>query len=165
MTEYAARTFAWRPVDHTTLLNPEVLPSGMADPLEQLTISEARRHALYEIRTGVLSYDMPGHIAKRSHTVAWQVPASSWQMFKREHEHAWWLRWLVRRRAVELVSHERTVHLQAEWKDYAVYPWQQVAPTTPQLGTPVRHVQLVVQVREAAERVSTPETPEAPAEG
>ena len=100
MTQYAAKTFTWRPVNHRTLLHPEVLPTGMTDPMEQVVISQARRHALYEIRTDVLSYDMPGHIAKRSHTVVWQVPASSWQMFKREHESAWWMRWLVRRRPV-----------------------------------------------------------------
>lgn len=147
MTEFQSKQFAWRLVQDDTIIPADLL-SGMTASEERMIISEIRNRAVYSIRTSVLSYELPGHIAKREHTVIYRVPASSWQMFKEEHQHAWWMRWLVARRPVLKTAHTRRIEFEAEWKDYAVYPWQSAAPTHPQLGDPVRHVQLVVRVDE-----------------
>lgn len=155
MTQFQMKTFDWRPVHDTTVFPANVL-AGMSEPEEALFWDEVRKRMIYGMRTGVLSYELPGHIAKREHTVIYHVPTSSWQMFKEEHQGAWWMRWLVTRRPALRTAHTRRIEFEAEWKDYAVYPWQSVAPTLPRLGTPVRHVQLMIQVDEK---------PEAPARG
>lgn len=155
MDQYEPRTLDWRAVDYVTTISAKVL-SGMTEPEERFFKEQLRNQMIYGLRSHVLSYPLPGHIAKREHTVIWRVPATSWQMFKEEHQHAWWMRWLVARRPVLKTAHTRRVEFEAEWKDYAVYPWQDVAPTHARLGESLRQVDIVVKVSE------TPVTPDAP---
>ena len=47
-------------------------------------------------------------------------PSSTWQMFKRTHEKAWWMRWFVKRYPVDEVNDVQEVGI--EVKRYASYP-------------------------------------------
>lgn len=48
------------------------------------------------------SYVLADHLAHESYTrnVMWSYPATTWHMFRKRHESAWWQRWLGRRRPI-----------------------------------------------------------------
>lgn len=149
------KLFTWRPVRFSTLVPSEIL-HGMTELEEQFTLDQLRKNAVYQVRTGVLSFDLPGHKAQDTRTVTFEVPTTPWQHFKHAHRDAWWMRWLVARRPVTMRKLSETLCFEAEWKEYAVYPWQQVAPISPRLGPAHRHVELLMKVTEQ---------PDAPAGG
>jgi hypothetical protein len=54
-------------------------------------------HYLFQLRTKVLSDDLPPeHFTARQH-ITYEVPASTWQMWKKRHAHRWYARRLVDR--------------------------------------------------------------------
>lgn len=61
-----------------------------------------------------------------------QIPTSSWQMFKDEHQDSWWLGWLVRRRPV--LCREQRFDLEVRIDRRNRYPEANV--TTTPLGRP-----------------------------
>jgi hypothetical protein len=87
-------------------------------------------------------YLVADHLADDVYTDAATVeyPRSTWQMFKHTHADSWWLRWLVRRRPVEMDAQTRM--LRVEVGRYLAYP--EAVVQVPKFGRPVIHE--VVQV-------------------
>ncbi|MGW4889621.1 hypothetical protein [Streptomyces murinus] len=52
---------------------------------------------LYQLRAKVLSDDLPPEHFTARQRVAYEVPASTWQMWKKRHAHRWYARRLVAR--------------------------------------------------------------------
>lgn len=145
--------FDWLKVQQAQAVARELvahIPPGIVDLRAELgdTWGFIRDEALLRLQASVLKHDLPGHRVDDQHTVFFDVPDSPWQHWKSRHEHAWWLRWLVRRRPVRTERLSKTVRFTAEWRDMAVYPWQSVAPTDHRLGEPVRIVDLRVRREE-----------------
>lgn len=144
----------WLKVQQVAPVAREVLagmPPGIVDLRADLdsTWGFIRDEMLLRLQASVLKHDLPGHRVDDQHTVFFDVPDSPWQHWKRKHGHAWWLRWLVRRRPVRTERLSKTVRFTAEWRDMAAYPWQTVAPTAKRLGEPARIVDLQKWTEEA----------------
>jgi hypothetical protein len=66
-----------------------------------------------------------------------EFPTTWWQMFRREHAGAWWMRWHVKRWPLRLEQ----VVLTAVWDNYVLYPWADLRGfVPPTLGNPVRQI-------------------------
>jgi hypothetical protein len=52
---------------------------------------------LFQIRTKILSDDLPPHTLAERTRVTFEVPASTWQMWKKRHARRWYARRLVAR--------------------------------------------------------------------
>lgn len=84
------------------------------------------------LRSEVLAQELDSR--QTSRTVAFEMPTSSWQMFKREHEGSWWLGWLVRRRPARTKTHTTTVTLEVD--AFAIYPDARIALPECDFGKP-----------------------------
>ncbi|MHC3474661.1 hypothetical protein ACYF6T_39030 [Streptomyces sp. 7R007] len=54
-------------------------------------------HFAFQFRTRILSDDLPPHMLAQRTRVAFEVPASTWQMWKKRHARRWYARRLVAR--------------------------------------------------------------------
>lgn len=77
---------------------------------------------IYRLTTDVLAEKLPPERVERSKTFTLDFPASSWQMFKLEHQGSRWLGWLVRRRPVRRIGHTKTATLTTELDRYRTFP-------------------------------------------
>jgi hypothetical protein len=55
---------------------------------------------MLQLRTQILTDNLPPRRFTARQRVRYEVPTSSWQMWKKRHGHRWYARWLVRRRPV-----------------------------------------------------------------
>ena len=82
----------------------------------------------------LITYVLAEKLLSDTQDVMWhvRVPATSWQMFKQEHEFSWWLGWLVRRRPVKekMLHHTDTF----TFDRYALFPHSSLSH--PYLGEP-----------------------------
>ncbi|MGW1001762.1 hypothetical protein [Streptomyces sp. NPDC002520] len=53
--------------------------------------------ALFQMRTKILTDELPPHMLAERKRVTFEVPASTWQMWKKRHAHRWYARRLVAR--------------------------------------------------------------------
>jgi len=92
------------------------------------------------IRTTVLAEHLASGKATAQKTVFFEMPASPWQMAKRD-----WRIFRTRlgqrflaRYPVRLAEHSRTVRLEARWQQCRAFPEAELSIPPPNLGRPVR---------------------------
>jgi len=54
-------------------------------------------HCLYQLKTKILSDDLPPEQFTARQHVTYEIPTSTWQMWKKRHAHRWYARRLVAR--------------------------------------------------------------------
>lgn len=81
---------------------------------------------VYSIAGYVLAEHLPPETVTERKPFAFDVPASPWQQFKAVNGHRWWVRWLVKRRPVRLVTHRFTGELSVRLDRYWTYPQARV---------------------------------------
>lgn len=54
-------------------------------------------HCLFQVKTKILTDDLPPEAFTARQRVTYEVPASTWQMWKKRHAHRWYARRLVAR--------------------------------------------------------------------
>lgn len=67
---------------------------------------------------------------------SYDVPKSTWQMFKFRHYNSWWLRWFVNRRPVRYDTH--IISIPVEVTRYTTFPDAEYDITNPRLGSAVQ---------------------------
>lgn len=85
-----------------------------------------------QLRYQLKSYVLSDHITDDTYraSTTFEYPRSTWHMFKSRHAESWWLRWLVRRRPIQMATERRTVAVKVE--RYLGYPDATIR--TPDLG-------------------------------
>lgn len=54
-------------------------------------------HCLYQLKTKILADDLPPETFTARQHITFEIPASTWQMWKKRHAHRWYARRLVAR--------------------------------------------------------------------
>lgn len=91
------------PTSETITLNFKQFAAQVAMediPLHGLDVRvqrEAFGQLLYQLRARVLTDDLPPQQLTKQTRVTYEVPASTWQMWKKRHAHRWYARRLVDR--------------------------------------------------------------------
>lgn len=94
---------------------------------------------LLRMVTHILTDELPPETVRQSTFLKHEVPASTWQMFKKRHADSWWLRRLVARWPVEYVQDWDGRGTQAicefDLRQYHTYPRANIVHD--RLGSPV----------------------------
>lgn len=95
---------------------------------------------LFQLRTKILTDDLPPETFTARQHVTYEIPASTWQMWKKRHTHRWYARRLVRRWPVRYEPDPETrgteVVCTFNLERYRTYPRARVLP--PAFGGPVQ---------------------------
>lgn len=107
-------------------------------PEEDLIISASHDIDYNEVRIIVEQLVLAVMMGTKSSTVyhSYDVPNSTWQMFKSRHYNSWWLRWFVNRHPVRYDTH--VDHTPVEVTSYMTYPEAQYNLVNSRLGRPIQ---------------------------
>lgn len=135
---FKEETFEWLNLKNRKFITREVAEqlSGVIYDLKIRnggTFEILRDEMLMELNAHVLGKQLPSF--EITEHKFYKVPENPWQMFKDMYADKWFMRKLVQKWPVKFVNNKAT--LKAEWQQWAVYPWLENVPVSPQ-WKPVR---------------------------
>lgn len=132
MSDVDNNTLDWLKVGATKRVSPEFAQTLNA----QIMPNPVWDGLLYTLTAKVLAEQLPPSQVTETKRFDFDVPASPWQAYKNTHADRWWMRRLVRRRPVRMITYTRDVTLTVDLDRYCLYPQAKVLPDT--YGRPVR---------------------------
>lgn len=98
-------------------------------------------HCLFQLKTKILTDDLPPETFTARDRVVYEIPASTWQMWKKRHAHRWYVRRLVARWPVHYAPDPDGRGTDAvctfNLERYRTYPRARVALPQDRFGAPV----------------------------
>lgn len=115
------------------------------DFLDNVEVRVAHEYAfnqlVYQLRTRILADDLPPEQFTAQTQVAFEVPASTWQMWKKRHANRWYARRIVTRWPVRYEpdpdGRGTTAICTANLERWRAYPRARVRVPTDRFGAPV----------------------------
>lgn len=89
----------------------QVIDEEILFDVEPMVVDSIWGDVVFRLKAQLLSDDLPPETIEQRAFVHYQIPASTWQMFKKRHAQAWWLKRLVAGRPVR---YERDRDLRGE---------------------------------------------------
>lgn len=82
---------------------------------------------IFRINARILGKELPQVAVSKTEQI--KSPKNPWQHFKDMYADKWWMRKIVQKWPVKFVT--RGITLNVEWDQWAVYPWIDKVPVTP----------------------------------
>jgi len=123
---YTTEEFNWLKTNSRQYV-PSTVLTGVAYSDIKVMEDHLQDAMMYEINAHVLGKKLPEFSV--TETKIFNTPKNPWQHFKDMYADKWFMRWIVQRWPVKFIRQK--LELTASWEQWAVYPWIDQVPVTP----------------------------------